>query len=71
MDYSSQIHIFASQGFSVPFFPFMGSKVDRKTLASEFQGHSQNLTWIKKHNSGNFIRFSHVTAVWINAYFSH
>lgn len=35
MDYSSRIHIFASQGVSVPFFPFMGSKVDRITLASE------------------------------------
>lgn len=35
MDYSSRIHIFASQGFSVPFSLFIGGKVDRKTLTSE------------------------------------
>lgn len=69
MDYSSRIHIFASQRFSVPFSLFIGGKVDRKTLTSEDAKFRD--IWIKKHNSGNFIRFSHVTAVWINAYFSH
>lgn len=47
MDYSSRIHIFASQGFSVPFSLFIGGKVDRKTLTRQTSEDAKFRTFAK------------------------